>query len=105
MFLVLFESRFFAIFLLLIFSFIKFRLVNSIVILSSAQSQVDIDIDKLFHANPPSLSPNGPTNVQRPLANQNNDRPNDDMAEVFDPFRGSRHDEFDWSLTKVSNIS
>lgn len=77
-------------------------IANCIVILSSAQSQVDVD--KLFHANPPSLSPNRPVNVQRPLANQNTDRINDDMSETFEGefkvFRGSRHDEFDWSLTK-----
>lgn len=71
-------------------------------IFSSAQSQVDVD--KLFHANPPSLSPNRPMNAQRPQSNQNTD----EISEVFDGdfklFRGPRHDEFDWSLTKVSNI-
>lgn len=67
-----------------------------------------MDVDKLFHANPPSLSPNRPANVQRPYANQNTDRINDDMSETFEGefkvFRGSRHDEFDWSLTKVNNF-
>lgn len=84
----------------------EFASVNSIVIFSSAQSQ--IEVDKLFHANPPSLSSNRPVNAQSPQSNQNADRPNDDISEVFDGdfklFRGPRHDEFDWSLTKVSII-
>lgn len=79
---------------------IKFSLVSSIVILCRAQSQVDVD--KLFHANPPSLSPNRPANAQRPLSSQNTDP---SIIGIFDedfkPFRGSRHDEFDWALTKV----
>lgn len=74
-------------------------------ILSGTQSQVDVD--KLFHANPPSLSQNGTANVRRPQSNQNTDRTNDEISEVSDGdwlFRGPRHDEFDWSLTKVSKI-
>lgn len=74
-------------------------------IFSSAQSQPQVDVDKLFHANPPSLS-NGPINSQRPQSNSN-DQYNDEPSEVnqnFQVFRGPRHDEFDWSLTKVSKI-
>lgn len=74
--------------------------MSSIVVLCAAQSQVDVD--KLFHANPPSLSPNRPINAQKPLSNQNADP---SIVGIFDedfkPFRGSRHDEFDWALTKV----
>lgn len=75
----------------------------SIVILCRAQSQVDVD--KLFHANPPSLSPNRPANAQRPQSIQNADPSSSAISGIFDedfkPFRGSRHDEFDWALTKV----
>lgn len=75
-------------------------IVSSIVILCRAQSQVDVN--KLFHANPPSLSPNRAVNVQRPQTTQNADS---SIIGIFDeefkPFRGSRHDEFDWALTKV----
>lgn len=81
--------------------FTIFFSVNSIVIFSSVQSQVDVD--KLFHANPPSLSSNGPANAQWPQSNSN-DQHNDGMSENvdnFQVFRGPRHDEFDWSLTKV----
>lgn len=43
--------------------------------------------------------------MQRPQTNQNTDQFNDDMSGTFEGefkvFRGSRHDEFDWSLTKV----
>lgn len=73
-------------------------------IFSSAQSQVDVD--KLFHANPPSLSPNRPVSAQRPQSNSN-DQPTDEISEAnesFQVFRGPRHDEFDWSLTKVRKI-
>lgn len=76
--------------------------MSSIVVLSIAQPQVDVD--KLFHANPPSLSPNSP--VQRPQSNQNTDNGaiggNFDGNENFRIFRGPRHDEFDWGLTKVN---
>lgn len=78
--------------------------MNSVVIFSSAQSQVDVD--KLFHANPPSLSPNRPVNAQIPQSNSN-DQFNDETSENnenFQVFRGPRHDEFDWSLTKVSKF-
>lgn len=74
--------------------------MNSIVLFSSVQSEVDVD--KLFHANPPSLSPN----AQRPQSNSN-DQFIDETSEAnenFQVFRGPRHDEFDWSLTKVSKI-
>lgn len=64
-----------------------------------------MDIDKLFHANPPSLSPSGPTNAQKPVQQQSFGPGNSVISEVFEdefnPYRGSRHDEFDWALTKV----
>lgn len=73
----------------------------------AAQSQVDVD--KLFHANPPSLAPNRPPNAQRPVQahtqTQSIDSTNPAITELFEdelkPYRGSRHDEFDWALTKV----
>lgn len=77
----------------------------SVVIFCDAQSQVDVD--KLFHANPPSLAPNRSPNAQRPLQVQSQgiDASNPVITELFDdelkPYRGSRHDEFDWALTKV----
>lgn len=68
-----------------------------------AQSQVDVE--KLFHANPPSLSPKRPANAEASLSQQSNDPANAILSEVFDddlkPYRGSRHDEFDYALTKV----
>lgn len=78
-------------------------LVNSIAIFNSAQSQVDVE--KLFHANPPSLSPNSPVSPQwtQPNPNDQNGEPSD-TNQSFQVFRGPRHDEFDWSLTKVSKI-
>lgn len=76
--------------------------VSSIIILGEAQSQVDVD--KLFHANPPSLTPNRPANTQK-IQQSNNEPANNVITELFDddfsPFRGSRHDEFDWALIKV----
>lgn len=79
-------------------------LVFSFVVYCKADSQVDID--KLFHANPPSLSPNKPANAQK---QQNSADPvNSVISEVFEddfnPYRGSRHDEFDWALIKVNFI-
>lgn len=76
-------------------------------IFSAAQSQVDVD--KLFHANPPSLAPNRPPNGQRPTQTQPQSQSIDSInpvaSELFEdelkPYRGSRHDEFDWALTKV----
>lgn len=64
-----------------------------------AQSQVDVD--KLFHANPPSLSPSKPSNANKPP--QSDNFANGAIAEddEFNPYRGSRHDEFDFALTKV----
>ncbi|XP_055302785.1 serine protease inhibitor 27A-like [Sitodiplosis mosellana] len=81
---------------------ILFLFVCSIVIFCDAQSQVDVD--KLFHANPPSLSPNRPPNVQRPLQAQaqsiDSTNPIFESDDELKPYRGSRHDEFDWALTK-----
>lgn len=79
----------------------------SVSVFCAAQSQVDID--KLFHANPPSLAPNRPQNAQRPVQAQSQtqsiDSTNPVITELFEdelkPYRGSRHDEFDWALTKV----
>lgn len=80
-------------------------LVSSIVVLSDAST---IDVEKLFHANPPSLSPNGPINAQKPVQHYSNDPSNSVIIDTFDddfnPYRGSRHDEFDWALTKVCEI-
>lgn len=78
--------------------------MSSIVIFCNAQSQVDVD--KLFHANPPSLAPNKPSNVQRPLQAQAQaqNNPVSEFDDELKPYRGSRHDEFDWALTKVSEL-
>lgn len=70
--------------------------MSSIAILSKAQ----VDVDRLFHSNPPSLSPSRPVNDQRPQTNQNNDEISGSSDENIKLFRGPRHDEFDWSLTK-----
>lgn len=78
-------------------------IVSSIVIFCNAQSQVDVD--KLFHANPPSLAPNRAPNAQRPQLAQaqsiDSTNPVSDFEDELKPYRGSRHDEFDWALTKV----
>lgn len=68
------------------------------------EPQTQVDVDKLFHANPPSLSQNGPKDAQKP-ASANFEPANAVLSDIFDddlkPYRGSRHDEFDWALTKV----
>lgn len=58
---------------------------------STAHTQY-VDVDKLFHANPPSLT----SRVSSEADNEISD---------FKIFRGPRHDEFDWALTKVGKIS
>lgn len=78
--------------------------VSSIIILGGAQTQVDVD--KLFHANPPSLTPSRPANANTQKIQQSSNEPsNNIITDLFDddfsPFRGSRHDEFDWALIKV----
>lgn len=49
-----------------------------------------IDIDQLYHSNKPSL-----TVAQDALGGEV-------TVDAFDPFIGTRHDEFDWLLTRVS---
>lgn len=105
--------------------------VGVFAISASAQNQQiqqsqgsSVDLDRLFHANTPPLIPNSnrpggpppqaapPTfaqNAPRPVQSQPNvdsnaALPTDIFDEEFNPYRGTRHDEFDWSLTKVSNI-
>lgn len=50
-------------------------------------SVAQIDVDRLFHANPP-------TGAQSDV--------HVDESSDYSPFRGPRNDEFDWALTKVS---
>lgn len=77
---------------------INISLVFSIVV----YAQSEVDVDKLFHANPPVLSPIKQANAQK---QQQTDPANSVVADFsedeFNPYRGSRHDEFDWALTKV----
>lgn len=77
--------------------------MSSIVIFCNAQPQVDVD--KLFHANAPSLAPNKSPNAQRPLQAQAQNNPASELDDELKPYRGSRHDEFDWALTKVLKLS
>lgn len=77
-------------------------------------SVAQVDVDRLFHANPPTLSqPAGAPAAAAavaPGAQKPNGAQQDPMSQylgdVFDddfiPYRGSRHDEFDFALTKVS---
>lgn len=71
--------------------------------LGAAQSEVNVD--RLFHANPPTLTPNAnqPVAVQQPIVTQDPMAAlvNDIFDDDFNPYRGSRHDEFDFALTKV----
>lgn len=62
-----------------------FCLVSWIVVFGNVKSE--IEIDKLFHSNPPSLSPTGELNGP--------------AEDSYTAFREPRHDEFDYSLTKV----
>lgn len=73
-------------------------LVFSIVV----YAQSEVDVDKLFHANPPVLSPIKLTNTQKQQQiDPSNSVATDFSEDEFNPYRGSRHDEFDWALTKV----
>lgn len=60
-----------------------------IVIVSSA------NVDKIYF----EYSPEEPENVE---SKQNTGETNEVFAENFKLLHGPRHDEFDWSLTKVS---
>lgn len=68
----------------------------------SIGAQSPVDVDRLFHANSPSLSP---ASAQRPQSNQNTDEISEFPDGDIKLSRGPRHDEFDWSLTKVSSKS
>lgn len=63
-------------------------------------AQSEVDVDKLFHANPPVLSSSKPANAQKPLQTDSANSVADFSEDEFNPYRGSRHDEFDWALTK-----
>ncbi|XP_031618765.1 serine protease inhibitor 27A-like [Contarinia nasturtii] len=67
---------------------ILFLIVSWIVILGCAKAE--IDVQKLFHVNPPNLSPTE-------SSQESNTEVVDDF---FVPYREPRHDEFDYSLTK-----
>lgn len=71
--------------------YFPYPLLVIIATISAAQSEVDVWA--LFHATPPTIT--GQTPVSSAVSNEIPD---------FTPFRGPRHDEFDWALTKVSNI-
>lgn len=76
-----------------------------VVTISAAQ----VDVDRLFHANPPTLAPNAnqpaAASPQKPAATAQQDPSMGLLGDIFDddfnPYRGSRHDEFDFALTKV----
>lgn len=83
--------------------FVSFFVVKVCLIVSAVQSEVDVD--RLYHANPPELSPNrqqAPAHNQKPIHEPSNNAITD-LFDDFNPYRGSRHDEFDWALTKVKN--
>lgn len=64
---------------------------SCLVYLVGADDAPAIDIDNLFHSNKPSLS----TGAQDAAGGEV-------TVDSFDPFIGTRHDEFDWLLTRVS---
>lgn len=66
----------------------------------------DVNVDSLFHgAPPPQAAPAQPApGKEGEFATQGADVaiPNLDVFENFVPYASSRHDEFDWALTKVN---
>lgn len=52
-----------------------------------------IDIDQLYHSNKPSLTSDAAGAGGADVA-----------IDQFDPFIGTRHDEFDWLLTRVRSF-
>jgi len=68
-------------------------------------SKCDIDLNSLFHSSgsaPPSEPQNVPT-LSNKMESVPNITPSDalgDLSQQFVPYRSSRHDEFDWALTK-----
>lgn len=68
----------------------------------------DVNVDSLFHgAVPPQVQPQpaAAPPVQADATTQAPDPsiPNLDIFENYMPYASSRHDEFDWALTKVNN--
>lgn len=51
-----------------------------------------INVDELYHGNPPT------SNLNQPAASTSTDQA---YSGLFQPFRESRHDEFDFALMKV----
>lgn len=80
--------------------------VNLIVVVSTAKLQADADY--LHSAYPPSKFLDELAINEKPNSNQNNtsqtsDQPNEVSAESFKLLQGPRHNEFDWSVIKVSD--
>lgn len=73
-------------------------------------AKCDVDLDRLFHAGVPTGAPplqaSSVNTIDQPstgdIPAQNADIFDELDHESFMPYRNSRHDEFDWALTKVS---
>lgn len=82
-----------------------FYCVVCVAVTLGAPQQPEVNVDRLFHANPPTLVAGQPsiTSAQKPSAQQ--EAMMGALGDIFDddfiPYRGSRHDEFDFALTKV----
>lgn len=68
-------------------------------------SKCDIDLNSLFHtsATAPQAQPNQPVLASK-VEPVSSIAPADALGDLnlqFVPYRSSRHDEFDWALTKV----
>lgn len=85
------------------------NLVFTVVLVAIGSAKCDVNLDSLFHAGVPTAAPVAPAPSKNTIEQQTtSDIPaqNGDVFDEFDrepfmPYRNSRHDEFDWALTKV----
>lgn len=83
----------------------------AVALLAISTVKGDVDLDRLFHSGVPTAAPQtasvntidqqGASDI--PLAN--GDIFDELDHEMFMPYRNSRHDEFDWALTKVIKMN
>lgn len=76
--------------------------------IGTGKCDVDIDINRLFHSGVPTAAPQAISantiEQAKEISAQNGEVFDEFDQESFMPYRHSRHDEFDWALTKVRRI-
>lgn len=88
-------------------SIYRMNFLIAVTLLAISTVKCDVDLDRLFHSGVPTAAPQTASvnNIDQqgasdiPLAN--GDIFDELDHETFMPYRNSRHDEFDWALTKV----